>query len=134
MKKMRYLGTEDESLVIFEIDEEDVPNAYVWVFLPGGREPMVKIEPVTRLYSYINQTDAQFYVKEDKVEKVIEKALEIIEEMPKEKLQEELKLFNDRFEIDETYRNRWYDEMEQVEIDTLKEIEKARNADGYWPE
>ena len=137
MKKMRFFGTDynKSNLVIFEIDEEDAPNAYIWVYLPRkGRKPEVKVEPVTRIYSLINHTGATYYVKEDGAEEAIDSALKILEEMPREELQEKLKVFNDMFEVDESYRERWYNEMEQVEVDTFKEVEAARNGDGYWPE
>ena len=131
MKNMRYIGTDygKESFVIFEVEIEDSPNAYFWVYLPhDGRSGKVKIETVSRFYSYLNHYVSPFYVKEEGVDGIVEEALQVIEETPNDEMAEMLKEFNG---LIKNMKNG--EKWDEIERETLEEIEKARDGKGYWP-
>ncbi|MBQ4197761.1 MAG: hypothetical protein II659_07945 [Bacteroidales bacterium] len=136
MKDMKFFGTNEgkNRFVIFEIDIEGAPNAYIWVFVPDDDIPgIINIEPITRIYSYINHDVSRFCVREEDAAEIIDKALEFLSEFPEAELSAKLKAFNDRFDSDEYYRRRWENEFDDLEQRTAESIEEARAGSGLWP-
>lgn len=132
--EFRYFGTNEEkdSFVIFEIDREGEKNAFIWVYIGDDIEDewRVKVSAVSGLYSYMNHEVSPFYVDEDGVEDLIDKAIETLEKYPTDILNKKLKAFDDRYSrANEEYVKEW----DKTEHDMFEEVRKARSESGYWP-
>ena len=135
MSEFRFFGTDEDKkeFVIFELDREDIANLYFWVTVSGKREGTVEVEPVSRIFSYLNHLESPFWVIEDDVKEIVEKAMKIIDEYPKDKLKEQISDFEDSFNNEDGSRDRWYENWDNIEKKIWEEVEKARSGDGYWP-
>jgi hypothetical protein len=122
-----------ENLVIFELDRENIANLYFWVTVAEGEEGMVSVEPVSRIFSYMDHRVSPYWVKEDGVEEMIEKALKTIDEYPKDELSRKIKEFEEEYNNEDGKRDGWYDEWDKTEEEMYKEVEQARAGSGYWP-
>lgn len=135
MSEFKFFGTDEDKrdFVVFELDREDIANLYFWVTVSGRGEGQVDIEPVSRIFSYLNHMESPFWVKEDEVKELVEKAVKIIDEYPKDKLKEQISDFEVRFNNEDGERDRWYEEWDDIEEKMRGEVDKARSGNGYWP-
>ena len=135
MSGLKYFGTNEhkDRLVIFELERENIANIYIWVDVTRSDDGRVSLEPVSRIFSYKDHMVSPYWVSEDGVRGLIERALEILDEYPKDVLAEKLKGFEERYNNENGKFDRWYKELDAAEEEMKKAVEEAREQSGYWP-
>ena len=132
--EFRYFGTDEEkhSFVVFEVERENERNTFIWVYLDEDFEDewRVEVSAVSKLYSYLNHEASPFYVRENGVEEMIDKALETLEKYPKELFEKKMKEFNENYGMaSDEYKEEW----DKTEREMYEEVTEARKGTGYWP-
>lgn len=134
MIELRYVGVDEEKedLVVFELNREKAVNAFLWVMPNEGERLLLNVFPCHRFISYADHSGSPFWVREDGAEGLIEKALKVIEDYPKDKLMEKLEEFDEEYN-GEDRDDKWFEGWDKDEKAIYDEIEEARKGSGYWP-
>lgn len=135
MYELKFIGANEskDRFAIFELDEKQEINIYLWVFPYYKGDNRVDVGYVTRVYSYLNHGVAPLAVREDECGEIIVKALEVLEEYPKEVLMDKIKALDEALADIEARDGDWFEEWDEAEAKMFQEIEKARVESGYWP-
>ena len=133
--EFRYFGTDEyrTDFVIFELDRENAVNTFMWVSPGEDEKYRVQLTPVSRIFSYKDHMVSPYWVKEEGAEELIEEALKVVEEYPKEEFNEKIKAFDDQYNDEEVYGESWFKEWDETEKAMYDEVERARSGSGYWP-
>jgi len=135
MDELRFFGADEtrKEFAVFELNRENEMNMFIWVFPDHRENERVYVEFVTRIYSYLNHAVSPFAVREEDCKEIIEDSLVVLEEYPKELLNEKFKQLEDEMGDDGMFGEDWFREWDEAEEKMFQEVEKAREDTGYWP-
>ena len=122
MKLVPFLTEGEKGYVIFRLERDGEPDAYIWV---DGYGNMLRVTSFYAVASIFTHNPEPMMIASDEYEEEIDKALEKLKEYPKDKLEGMFEKFDKNVEAKQQDEEEWKEYCDWEES-AKKDVEEAK--------